>query len=74
MSSFQDLPFLPSPPGQMSNFENPSTQALVIILVCSLCLALMWPLFLLTMYSKAWVTRALGWEDGMSAPFWHGSS
>ncbi|KAF6239004.1 hypothetical protein HO173_002876 [Letharia columbiana] len=66
MSSIEDYPFLPPPPGQMSNFENPETRAPAIIIICSTCIALMWPIFLLRIYAKVWISHAFGWDDGQS--------
>lgn len=67
MSSFNDIPFLSPPPGQVTNFENPESRALAITIICSICLALMWPVFLMRIYAKVWVIRAFGWDDGQSA-------
>lgn len=63
-SKIEDTPFLPPPSGQVSNFENPESRDPAIITVCSIFLALIWPMFLLRIYSKAWVTRTFGWDDG----------
>lgn len=60
----QDIPFLLPPPGHKSNFENPETLGPTIIKLCSICLTLMWLSFLLSVYTKVWVKRCFGWDDG----------
>ena len=70
MSSIQDIPFIPPPPGQTSDFEHPRSRAPAVIVVSSVCLVLMWSVFLTRIYAKVWITRAFGWDDGISAPLW----
>ena len=64
MASLEDLPLLPPPQGQSSNFDNPETRGPAIVAVCSVFLSLMWPIFLLRLYSKLRIVRAPGWDDG----------
>ncbi len=65
-SSAPGLSAMPPPPGQPPNFENREFRGLVLIILCSVCLALMWPGFLLRIYTKVWVTRSFWWDDGRS--------
>lgn len=64
MSSLQDYPLQPPPHGTLSNFKDPESRGPAITAVCYTFIALMWPLFLLRLYSKAWVLRKFGWDDG----------
>lgn len=67
MSVFlEDIPLLPPPLGQVSNFINPETRAPIVYAISSLCLAIMWPIFLLRLYSKVWIAKAFGFDDGQS--------
>ena len=73
-SSFiENIPFGAPPPGQSSNFENPETRGPAVAVVCSVFIALLWPILLLRLYSKVWVTHSFGWDDGkhsLRVPFW----
>lgn len=64
-SSFiENIPLGAPPAGQLSNFENPDTRGPAVVVVCSVFIALMWPFLLLRLYSKVWVIRSFGWDDG----------
>lgn len=64
-SSFiENIPLGAPPAGQSSNFENPDTRGPAVVVVCSVFIALMWPFLLLRLYSKVWVIRSFGWDDG----------
>jgi hypothetical protein len=52
------------PSGVTSNFEDPVTQAPLIIGMIAVCLALLWPIFVARLYTKLWITRSFGWDDG----------
>ena len=67
LSEIENIPILPPPPEQVSNFVNPVSRGPAIIGVCSTFIALMWPIFLLRIYSKIWVTRNFGWDDGKAS-------
>lgn len=58
------IPLVPPIPPQVSNFVDPPTLGTTIIAISILCLALMLPFAALRMYSKAWIVRSLGWDDG----------
>ena len=64
MESFENYPLQPPPPGVTSNFSNPENRGPAIVVLCSVFIALMWPIFLLRLYSKLWVIRSFGWDDG----------
>lgn len=59
-----EIPALPPPPGVVSNFVNPETRSPLVIAITVICLALMWPIFVLRIYTKIWLTRNFGWDDG----------
>lgn len=61
-----DIPIEAPPPGIMPNFINPETRAPIVIAITAICLALIWPAFGLRVYSKAYVSKSFGWDDGMS--------
>ena len=52
------------PPGQISNFTNPDTRGPAIVILCSVFIGIMWPIFILRLYTKALVIRRFGWDDG----------
>ena len=64
-SSFiENIPFGAPPAGQSSNFDNPDTRGPAVVVVCSVFIAFMWPFLLLRLYSKVWVIKSFGWDDG----------
>jgi hypothetical protein len=52
------------PTGVNSNFENPETRAPLVIALTVVCLVLMWPTFLMRLYTKLWIMRSFGLDDG----------
>lgn len=64
MTALEDYPLHPPPSGQTSNFDNPETRGPAIIILCSVAIGIMWPVFILRLYSKVWVIRRFGWDDG----------
>lgn len=64
MSSLEDISLQPPPPGKSSNFVNPESRGPAIVMICYIFIVLMWPVFLLRLYSKALVIRRFGWDDG----------
>lgn len=64
LAAFQNFPLQPPPPGQTSNFNNPESRGPAIITVCSVFVGIMWPILVLRLYSKVWVIRSFGWDDG----------
>ena len=64
MSSIEDIPLEPPPHGQTSNFKDPKSVGPAIVVLCSVFLSLMWPIFLLRIYSAIRIIRVFGWEDG----------
>ena len=68
MSSIKDFPLGPPPPGQLSNFKDPETRGPAIVAVCYVSLALMWPIFLSRLYTKVFILRQFGWDDGKFSP------
>lgn len=55
------------PPGVISNFENPQSEAKLIIIISTICLCFMIPIARIRVYSRIWITRSFGWDDGKSA-------
>lgn len=64
MASLETFPLQPPPPGQISNFIDPETRGPAVRDLCYIFIVLMWPIFLMRLYSKAWVIRKFGWDDG----------
>ena len=64
MAFIENIPLQPPPPGQVSDFTNPESRGLAVVVVCYIFILIMWPIFLLRLYTKAFVTRKLGWDDG----------
>ena len=64
MSSLENLPLEPPPPGQISNFKDPETRGPAVLVVCYILMSLMWPIFLSRLYTKIVILRTFGWEDG----------
>lgn len=54
------------PPGVISNFDNPPTQATILYVGVGICLGVTLTFLLLRIYVKLAVTRAWGWDDGKS--------
>ena len=67
LSEIENFPLLQPPPGQVSNFVSPPSRGPAVIILCSIFIGLMWPIFLLRIYSKLWVTRTFGWDDGKAS-------
>ncbi|KAI9668856.1 MAG: hypothetical protein M1831_000926 [Alyxoria varia] len=61
-----EYPAAMPPPGITPNFTDPPTRAPVVIAVSSFCLVLLWPVFVLTMYTKSFVLKNFGWDDAAS--------
>ena len=59
-----DHPVLPPPPGVTPNFIDPETRAPQVRICLALSLALMWPVVAARLYSKAFMLRKFGWDDG----------
>ena len=64
IAAFENYPLQPPPPGQTSNFIDPESRGPAIIILCSVFIGIMWPIFILRLYSKVWVIRSFGWDDG----------
>ncbi|KAI9801643.1 MAG: hypothetical protein M1833_002325 [Piccolia ochrophora] len=60
----KNTPLYPTPPGQVSNLDNPVTLSQAIIVTSSICLGLMIPIASLRLYHRTFVTRAFWWDDG----------
>ena len=69
LSAYENFPLQPPPPGQISNFENPESRGPAIVILCSVFIGIMWPIFILRLYSKVWVIRRFGWDDGTPDTF-----
>ena len=55
------------PPGTTPNFENPQTNSRVIVTLSVICLSFMVLISAIRVYSRLWITRSFGWDDGKSA-------
>ena len=64
VASLQDYPLQPPPPGQSSNFDDPVSRGPAIRAICYAFIVLMWPFVFLRLYSKLYVIRKPGWDDG----------
>lgn len=58
-----NTPVAAPPPGVIPNYVNPESRGWETILTVTICLTFMFPFFLLRIYSRAFVTRSLGWDD-----------
>ena len=58
-----DQPMLPPPPGVKSNFERPVTRipSYNAIIIIPLILASLF--VVLRIYTRAWISKSLGWDD-----------
>ena len=64
--SLSMIPALAPPHGTQPNFVDPASRAHGVITAFAIITAFMLTFVLTRMYTKALVTRALGWEDGKS--------
>ena len=68
-AAFENYPLQAPPAGQTSNFIDPETRGPAIVILCSVFIGIMWPIFILRLYSKVWVIRKFWWDDGKSLVF-----
>ena len=68
MDQLANLPMVPPPPGVASNFNDPETRARPCIIIAIICLSLIWPVVVMRVYSKSWVLKTFGWDDGVCTP------
>ena len=59
----RDFPAMPPPPGIESNFDNPPSLALHLIVVNAVFVALMAITVGIRLYVRVFITKALGWDD-----------
>ena len=57
-------PAMTPPPGVIPNFDNPQSRGGIVISVSAVCLGIMFPVVLIRLYQRLFVTRAMGLEDG----------
>ena len=69
LAAFENYPLQAPPAGQTSNFIDPVTRGPAVIILCSIFIAIMWPIFLLRIYSKVWLIRKFWWDDGKNLLF-----
>lgn len=62
--SISELPALRPPLGVMPNFIDPKSQAPGVMLANGIITAVMLVFVLLRVYTKAFLTKAIFWEDG----------
>ena len=60
---FRDFPAMPPPPGVESNFDNPPSLALDIIVVNAVFLSLMAIAVGIRLYVRVLIANAPGWDD-----------
>lgn len=58
------FPALAPPPGITSNFVNPQSQTLGVIVASTICLVLIIPVFFLRFYTNIWIKGSLKADDG----------
>ena len=63
MDRLHHVPALAPPPGVKSNFINPESQALMVVVASVLCLALIIPISLLRFYTSLWIKKSLKADD-----------
>ena len=61
------FPALAPPPGITSNFVNPQSQTLGVIIASTICLVLIIPIFFLRFYTNIWIKGSLKADDGEHA-------
>lgn len=61
---YENVPIATPAPGVIPNFVNPETRAPAVVAIAVVCLSLMWPISLLRLYTKIWINRSFGWDDG----------
>jgi hypothetical protein len=61
------IPVLPPPLGVMPNFVNPENRASILIIISTIFLALLLPFVVLRLYTRIWITRTFGLDDGKHA-------
>ena len=64
MDPLTHVPILPPPAGVTSNFINPQSQALMVIVTSVLCLVLIILISLLRFYTNLWIKKSLKADDG----------
>ncbi|KAL9001839.1 MAG: hypothetical protein Q9188_005198 [Gyalolechia gomerana] len=67
VSQFGDFPALRPPPGETSNFKDPYSRGIDVVIASSICLALMLSMVLLRFYTKLFIKRIWGWDDCFAA-------
>ena len=60
-----EVPALAPPHGVVPNFIDPESRAPGVIMALGIITAIMLIFVILRMYTKSFVTKAIGWEDGM---------
>ena len=63
-----DTPAKAPPPGSIPNFVNPENQGYILIVVIATCYSFMFPIVALRIYSKNWIKRSFGSDDGKLCP------
>ena len=58
------IPVAAPPPPQVSNFVDPPTLTITLVVISALCLVLMIPFAAIRLYCKAFIVRSFGWDDG----------
>lgn len=66
---FSQIPSMPPPPGVTSNFVNPENNSSILIIVCTICLVFLLLFVSLRMYTRLWISRSFGLDDGTHPVF-----
>ena len=69
MDYLENIPALAPPKGEQSNFDHPRTLASSIIILNAIFVALMFCTVTIRLYTRAFLARALGWDDCKSKIF-----
>ena len=64
--NYANLPAGKPPPGVISNFDSPESQAIILYVGVGVSLGITLVFMLLRVYVKLAVTRSWGWDDGES--------
>lgn len=52
------------PPGVLPDFVDPENQGYILVIVIAICYSIMLPVVALRVYSRNWVARSFGLDDG----------
>ena len=62
-STVENVPAIAPPPGTIPNFDNPVTRRPLFTAVIAICLALVWLVFILRLYTSINIDRKIRLDD-----------